>query len=137
MKAFKNIICRENGCWEKIGSKSAYFTIHGTPAHRFMFEYYTGEIVPPGFQLNHTCDNPKCCNPGHVYVGTQAENMQDRVIRKRSPRFRRILSKEIVIEMRRRRKEEGVSVSSLAKKLDISYSHAKNCCNGNRWKSVA
>ena len=34
----------------------------------------------------HTCDNPRCCNPGHLYLGTHLDNARDRASRKRSPR---------------------------------------------------
>lgn len=34
--------------------------------------------VPEGKQVNHHCDNPKCYNVEHLYIGTQADNMRDR-----------------------------------------------------------
>lgn len=40
-----------------------------------------GETFGPGEQANHTCGNRLCCNPAHLYVGTQADNMRDRVNR--------------------------------------------------------
>ena len=42
--------------------------------------------IPEGKQVNHTCDNPKCYNVNHLYIGTQQENMDDKVRRGRHPR---------------------------------------------------
>lgn len=53
-------------------------------AHRFAFEC-TGGVIPPGMLLRHSCDNPSCCNPGHLLPGTHTENMQDKVARGRTP----------------------------------------------------
>ena len=42
--------------------------------------------VPPGMQVNHRCDNKRCVNPNHLYVGTQLDNMHDRRDRGRIPK---------------------------------------------------
>jgi hypothetical protein len=45
-------------------------------AHRLSYYAFKGEIQE-GMNINHTCDNPRCVNPLHLYKGTQAENMKD------------------------------------------------------------
>lgn len=45
-------------------------------AHRLTYQVFTGSI-PEKHYVMHTCDNPPCCNPNHLVVGTPKENMRD------------------------------------------------------------
>lgn len=47
-------------------------------AHRFAWELSNGEI-PQGMQVLHACDNPGCCNPRHLFLGTNDDNVRDKV----------------------------------------------------------
>lgn len=53
-------------------------------AHRVAWFLEHGYYPKPPYQVNHHCDVPVCCNPDHLYEGTQEDNMQDRADRGRN-----------------------------------------------------
>jgi hypothetical protein len=80
-----------NDCWEWNGARSAdgygqkriartlYFT------HRLAYEWANGRISN-GLHVLHRCDNPPCCNPDHLYAGTNKDNIADSVRKGRRKR---------------------------------------------------
>ena len=70
-------------CWEWTGAKQNQYGQFRKPgsrkklyAHRVSFEIHKGQI-PDGMCILHRCDTPLCVNPNHLFLGTQAENLQD------------------------------------------------------------
>lgn len=78
------------GCWEFQGTKleTGYgrVVIEGRKvfAHRLAYSLKYGPI-PEGMQVLHSCDNPPCCNPNHLFLGTQKDNMADMRSKGRQP----------------------------------------------------
>jgi len=52
--------------------------------HRVIYELYTGEELPDDVQVCHSCDNPPCCNPNHLWIGDNQANMLDKMIKGRT-----------------------------------------------------
>lgn len=72
-----------DGCWEYQGKrlKAGGYGVIGIDGklvrvHRFMFFEAFGPI-PEGLFVCHRCDNPPCCNPEHLFLGTAADNARD------------------------------------------------------------
>lgn len=65
-------------CWEWSGSRDrkGYGFGDGGRAHRLAWEWENGP-VPAGLMVLHRCDNPPCCNPKHLFVGTALDNARD------------------------------------------------------------
>lgn len=79
----------EDDCWEWVRYKDAdgygKFTYNKRqrPAHRIMYQLEKGEI-PDGMLVCHSCDNPSCVNPNHLWLGTVKDNSEDMVKKGRS-----------------------------------------------------
>lgn len=73
-----------NECWEwqRAINKNGYgkFRVSGKVlnTHRLAYEYTNGPI-PNGLFVCHSCDNPPCCNPAHLWLGTAKDNAIDSV----------------------------------------------------------
>src|SRR5690242_15150572 len=91
--AAKTTIDPLSGChlWEGTRNRDGYprITLHGKthPLHRLMWTLKYGPI-PPGMELCHRCDEPRCINPDHHFVGTHQANMADRRDKHRARRER-------------------------------------------------
>lgn len=78
-------------CWEWTASTGGrdgrgYFTVNGKKqlAYRVVYECVHGTIEDSSLVIRHKCDNPICCNPHHLELGTRGQNEKDKYQRDRS-----------------------------------------------------
>lgn len=70
------------GCWFWTGALNGdgygIVSIDGRLllTHRVAYELFVGPI-PDGHEVCHRCDNPQCCKPAHLFVGTRTDNAAD------------------------------------------------------------
>lgn len=110
-------------------------------AHRVAWEEARGEI-PPGLCVLHTCDNPPCCNPAHMFLGTHLDNANDREAKGRGKPCRgeaspsAIVTTNDVIAIRAAR-QNGVTLATLAAKYGLTKQAVSLIGLRRNWKHVA
>lgn len=88
VERFLQNIDRTDTCWlwKKSVNKLGYGNFHvgdkNLAAHRVAWELLRGPI-PPGVHVLHHCDNRRCVNPDHLYLGSHRDNMRDKINRDR------------------------------------------------------
>lgn len=126
-KLWSKVHVPSDECWEWKASLSAgYGQLRNKgrirKAHQMVHEIFFGP-TPPGLQVLHTCDNRKCCNPFHLWLGTHDDNMRDMRLKNRcgSPRSMvRVLNRRQVRAVRRRYKKNKLTREYLAQQYKVS-----------------
>lgn len=125
---------KETGCWIwKSNNKFRYgyirINMKAYRVNRLAWEVFRGEI-PNGLWVLHHCDNTKCINPDHLFLGTQTDNMIDMTIKGRHPRK---FNEKIVRKVRKLYATEKYSYISLGELLGISATHIGQIVRKDRW----
>lgn len=132
-------------CWEWIGSRKkcgyGQLVINYRPkiAHRVSWEITNGTI-PEGLHVCHSCDNPFCCNPAHLFLGTPLDNVRDMMSKGRKnpvkgenhPQCK--LTSGQVQSIRHQYAMGMASPKELAKQMNISLSHIYRIIKREKWR---
>jgi hypothetical protein len=149
IEAFWSKVDRTGGddaCWEWMASKKAdgygwFRWERGMRlAHRVACHLTYGDI-PDGLHVCHACDNPACCNPAHLWLGTNAENVKDKMRKGRhkngdqrgEKHSRAKLTWSQVREIRRRYAAGGIMQKELAKEFNVGHAAISDIVNYKKW----
>jgi hypothetical protein len=127
----------------------------GRYAHRFSWRLHRGAI-PEGLVICHTCDNPLCVNPEHMFLGTMAENNADMRAKGRQARGERHgmrkhphrrargerqgnarLTEADVHAIRQLYATGGITQKVLGQQFGVSREHVRDIVRGKRWTHLA
>lgn len=138
---------KADACWEWKASK--YFNGYGQffdgnrkiCAHRFSYKITYGDISDD-LLVCHRCDNRGCVNPSHLFLGTQADNMRDMLLKGRkvvgdmsgTKNGRAILDTEKVVKIRRMFASK-VSIAQIARVYGVGETTISHIIYNRTWKS--
>jgi len=107
-------------------------------AHRLSYEMHKGEI-PDGMLVCHRCDNPRCVNPKHLFLGTGADNLGDMAAKDRHlygerNTEHRLSEKDVhcIFDL----SEAGLSQHRIAKRIGVGQPQVGRILRGERWRHV-
>lgn len=135
----------ENECWAWTaglrGKGYGSFWLDGKTrkTNRVAYKLANGPI-PEGLHVLHTCDNCLCVNPDHLWLGTHADNMDDRQARDRQAKGESVgtskLTREQVVEIRERYSAGGATQAALGEEYGVSSSLVGRVVRRECWGHV-
>jgi len=143
-----------DSCWEwfqsvdRNGYGYTWWNGRNARAHRVAWQITFGDI-PVGMCVLHKCDNPSCCNPMHLWLGTRSDNVADKVAKGRQavgtslnhpsrrgemhPRTK--LAERDVLKIRDLA-STGISIAELARKKGLTYGNVYQIVKRQTWSHI-
>jgi transposase len=140
-----HIISKE-GCWLTdyyINPKDGRpkITVDGETRQlaRVVYEVFKKES-PGELCVCHTCDNPSCINPDHLWLGTYADNNTDKVKKDRQLKGILVPSSKLtdsqIVEIKQLLREDRLSFREIAQQFDVTPSAIDKINSGINWKHI-
>lgn len=134
------------GCWlwtastNGFGYGSIWTGYKLRRAHRFSWLIHNGDI-PDGIRVLHKCDVPQCVRPSHLFLGTDIDNIVDKLSKGRGNNRRGSdhpgakITESQVVQMRIER-ERGTPLKELETKYGLSNGEISLICNRKKWRHI-
>lgn len=155
-RILRNILVVDSGCWEwqrwcgksKKWSKASYGVVtvptgkrggKREQAHRVSYTAFKGPI-PTGMWVLHSCDNTRCCNPDHLFLGDSSDNVEDCKRKNRTAYGERNgnvkITRNDALAIRRMAWVFKLPLKYIAAEFKLSLSSVDRIARGIAWKSA-
>lgn len=105
-------------------------------AHRVAWELHNAQSIPAGFHVMHICDYPPCVNPSHLKLGSNDENVNDMVGKRRHTFGERNPQAKLTEDDVRTIRSSSMSVSDLAERFGVNKLTINGVIARRSWKHV-
>lgn len=144
-KYYEKYVVKQESCWDWKGiiEHTGYGKLGIRPpikAHRASWIIHKGPI-PKGLIVCHTCDNRKCTNPDHLWLGTHKDNIQDRIKKGRCNTAKGTQLKIARLSDGQVKKikdllKKGLTCSEIGRQYKVSRKIVSRIKNGETWKHI-
>ena len=143
-----------DGCWAWVGSvlrkgRRGVLSVNGknVTAPRVSWFVHNGEWPPDELFVCHSCDNPNCVNPQHLWLGTGSDNLRDAAKKGRfhlqidstsvqGERHGNAKLNDNLVRQIRGWYKEGLSIRKIANKVGVSRHPIQRVTSGSGWRHV-
>ncbi len=140
MCRFMSHVTKTESCWNWNSSKDGggygqtNIGSEKIKAHRLSYELFKGQITD-NLLVCHSCDNPSCVNPDHLWLGTNNDNMKD--MHNKGRIFTKLTAYQVnkIRDVWNNNYYHGVG-TELCKKYGITIGHLSNIVNRKIWKHI-
>lgn len=139
---FNRLLDKTDTCWLWLGDINGngygrlQYMNKRMLAHRVSYLLHYGKFNK-NMYICHKCDNPKCVNPDHLFLGTQKDNMSDCSNKKRHTYGEKVksavLKKEDILEIRKLYSSKKITQQKLSDIYNVSRGHIGLIIQGKRW----
>lgn len=146
---WETAIREPNGCWLWAGAVArdygvVQFKKKAWRAHRLAWTLANKRPIPEGLYILHTCDEPLCIRPDHLYTGTQSDNMKDayargRWVRKGQPGGEAHAMAKLTendVDVIRKRLLAGETQARLSLEYGVTQSNISSISRGVSWQHL-